>query len=64
MASLSLETRKKRLLVHIYDRILQDENIHQIEWIDVLDAMLDVMNGNTEGMKEWTITKDCELIFK
>jgi hypothetical protein len=61
MGTLSLETRKTRLLHHIYNRLLEDGNTY--EWIDVLDAIQDVVN-NSEGLKEWTVTKDCELVFR
>jgi len=65
MATLSLETRKTRLLAHVYDRLLEDDAIDcTYEWIDVLDAIRDVLDGNTECMKEWTITKNNELTFK
>ena len=64
MATLSLETRKTRLLAHVYDRLLEDAEVNYYEWVDVLDAIQDVLNDNTDGMKEWTITKNNELTFK
>lgn len=53
---MSLETRKTRLLAHIYDRLLDDDAVTFSEWIDVLDAIRDVLDNDKEGMKEWTIT--------
>lgn len=64
MATLSIETRKTRLLHHIYNRLLEDGAVDSTyEWIDVLDAIQDVVN-NSEGMNDWTVTKNCELIFR
>lgn len=61
MAKLSMETRKTRLLGHIYERLLEEGMSG--EWIDELDAIQDVLHDNTEGMKYWTVTRDCELVF-
>lgn len=65
MATLKLETRKTRLLAHIYDRLLEDGAVdNHYDWIDVLDAIRDVLDKNEEGMKEWTIAKDGGIIFR
>ena len=43
MATLNLETRKTRLLAHVYDRLLEDAEVNYYEWVDVLDAIQDVL---------------------
>ena len=62
MGTLSLETRKTRLLHHIYNQLLEDGNTYK--WIDVLDALDDVLQNNKIAMKYWTVTRDGELVFR
>jgi hypothetical protein len=61
MGKLSLETRKTRLMWHIYYRIL-DELDHT--WTGELDALQDILYKNEGGMTEWTVTKDNCLTFR
>jgi len=54
--SMSIETRKTRLLMYLYHRIQEEHPLHT--WIEELDAIDDVIYNNQDGMKEWTITED------
>ena len=71
MSALKIETRKTRLLRHIYIKLLEsnlrdsyDTGDFYPEWLEVLDALKDVTESNEWGMKEWTVTKNYELKFK
>jgi hypothetical protein len=58
--SMSLETRKHRLLMHLRDCLLEDDSL---KWLAEIDAICDVLHENTGGMREWTVTKDGELYW-
>jgi hypothetical protein len=60
--SMSLETRKHRLLMHLRDCLLQEPRPRG-KWVEELDAIDDVLYENFGGMREWTITKEGELYW-
>lgn len=62
MEKISFETRKTRLMWHLYNRLLDEELFDT--WLPEIDALQDILYKDEGDMTEWTVTKDYKLIFK
>lgn len=62
MSKIPADERRRRLLAHVYTRVMEEINTDNLsfrDWLGTLDALQDCIA--TEPVTEWTISKNGRL---